>query len=213
MLLFAGTFDPITSGHILMLRQCVDCDFFDQIWMLPSGKRTDKTFNVPDDDRVKLCSLALQEFTGRLKRVKICDYEVRKGVTIDTYFTVRYFQEKYPEYDFYFFIGSDILPQLFNWPYAEQLVEITNFLIALREGYEIHEEDLAKLKQYVLLSTLLELNNRTMVTSPTSSTLVRQQLFEGIDCCDEGTLHPAVMGFISENSLYKSKIKASDGDM
>ncbi|KAK1933306.1 cytidylyltransferase family protein [Babesia divergens] len=210
VLLFAGTFDPITSGHILMLRQCVETEFFDHVWILPSGSRTDKTFNVSDDNRLKLCEIVAQELSKCHKGIKVSDYELRLGRTIDSYFTMRHFLDTYPEYEFYFFIGSDILPQIFSWPYSDELVSITSFLIADREGYSISHDDLMKLKRYELLSKLLERKSRILETSPTSSTLVRRQLADSVKCDEYGTLHPEVMKFITQNSLYVSDVKMAN---
>ncbi|GIX61884.1 nicotinate-nucleotide adenylyltransferase-like protein [Babesia caballi] len=203
VLLFAGTFDPITAAHILMLRQCIETEFFSHVWMLPSGRRTDKEFKASDEARLEQCRIVARDFAALNIHVEVCDYEIKLGHSIDSYFTMRYYQTAYPNYDFYFFIGSDLLPQVPRWPYGEELIEITNFVIADREGYPIAQADLDRLKHYELLSELLQRKSRTMKTSNMSSTLVRAQLAEHIACDDAGTLHPKIMQYIRENMLYR----------
>ncbi|ORM41124.1 Uncharacterized protein BXIN_0453 [Babesia sp. Xinjiang] len=202
VLLFAGTFDPITVAHILMLRQCIETEFFDEIWVLPSGRRTDKSFKASDESRLEQCRMVVGELGVQHPKIKVCPYEVNLGHYIDSYFTMKYFKGKYPDYEFYFFIGSDILPQLLSWPFGKEFVEITRFLIADREGYPIRKEDMDNLKQYELLSELLQRKSRIMKTSNASSTLVRQQLAEHVKCDEVGTLPPYVMQYILRNALY-----------
>ncbi|GBE59442.1 nicotinate-nucleotide adenylyltransferase [Babesia ovata] len=205
VLLFAGTFDPITAAHLLMLRQAAETEFFDKIWILPSGKRTDKVFTASDEVRFRQCEIAAKQLEGIHSDVEVCDYEIKKGENIDSYFTMRYFQETYPEYDFYFFVGSDLLPQIVKWPYGDELVKITKFLIAYREGYPILKEDLDTLKQYKLLSDLLQHKGRSMEASSTSSTLVRSQLASNVKCDEVGTLHPEIMNYITQNGFYRQR--------
>ncbi|GFE52899.1 nicotinate-nucleotide adenylyltransferase [Babesia ovis] len=205
VLLFAGTFDPITLGHILMLRQCIDTEFFDEIWVLPSGKRTDKAFRVSDECRLEQCRIVVDDLRSQKANVIVCDYEIQLGRNIDSYFTVKHFQEKHPEHDFYFFIGSDLLPQLLLWPFGKEFVDITKILIAHREGYPINKADIDNLKQYELLSELLQRKSRKMETSSASSTLVRQQLADRVKCDEVGTLHPGIMQYITEKALYGAK--------
>ncbi|EDO07814.1 Cytidylyltransferase family protein [Babesia bovis T2Bo] len=205
VLLFAGTFDPITTGHLLMLRQCIETEFFDEIWLLPSGKRTDKAFRVSDECRLEQCHIAIESLHSNKSKLSICDYEIKLGKNIDSYFTMVHFQQQYPEIDFYFFIGSDLLPQILSWPYGKEFVEITKLLVAYREGYPINQVDINSLNEYHLLSDLLKVKSRKMETSNASSTLARQQLSNCVKCDEAGTLHPEIMHYIMENSLYGTK--------
>ncbi|KAK2196077.1 bifunctional SGS domain/Nicotinate-nicotinamide nucleotide adenylyltransferase/HSP20-like chaperone/Rossmann-like alpha-beta-alpha sandwich fold/Cytidyltransferase-like domain [Babesia duncani] len=177
-LLFGGSFDPITMGHVLMLKQAILTGFFNHIWILPSGIRTDKIFKCSSEHRLAMCHSIVDELKNDHPSVAINSYEIDLGTTIDSYFTVKYFQEMYKEYDFYFFLGSDALASLFTWPYIDDLMNITTFVIAERSGYEIFPEHLEKIPHYLLLSDLLKQCGKTFNLSDLSSTIVRNQLKE-----------------------------------
>jgi nicotinate-nucleotide adenylyltransferase len=52
------------------------------------------------------------------------------------------FQESYPLYEFYFVLGSDLLPSFKRWDRGETMLEDYKFIIIPREGYEELDEDL-----------------------------------------------------------------------
>eukprot|EP00375_Theileria_parva_P000086 XP_762755.1 hypothetical protein [Theileria parva strain Muguga] len=206
VLLFCGAFDPITTGHMIMLDLCIKTNFFSEIRILPSGKREDKQYKAKDEDRTKMCQIAMDLFKKEYPNLKIniSDYELKLANYVDTYFTLKHFNDTEPEKSFYFFMGSDLLPQMFDWPHSDNLVNIAHFLIAYREDFEIKQEDLNKLKSYKLLDELLWKNGQKTQTSPASSTQVRDTLKHGHKCGNL-LLHPDVMKYVEENKLYDYK--------
>mmetsp|Transcript_15585 Transcript_15585/g.17320 ORF Transcript_15585/g.17320 Transcript_15585/m.17320 type:complete len:114 (+) Transcript_15585:284-625(+) len=52
------------------------------------------------------------------------------------------FEEKYPNCEFYFVLGSDLLPGFKRWEKGELMIEEFKFVIIPREGYEDIDEDL-----------------------------------------------------------------------
>lgn len=169
---------------------------------MPSGYRTDKQYKASDEDRIAMCEIVARMYRGKFPNLMVSRYEIDKGETIDTYFTIKDLREKYPDKDFYFFLGSDILPSMFDWPYSEQLVNITKFLIAYRQGYPIEEKDLKRLKEYRLMDKLLEERGERTAMSHLSSTIAREQIQDGKQCDSLGTLHPQVMKLIADRRLY-----------
>ncbi|XP_955338.1 nicotinate-nucleotide adenylyltransferase-like protein, putative [Theileria annulata] len=197
VLLFCGAFDPITTGHMIMLDLCIKTNFFSEIRIMPSGKRTDKQYKVTDEHRTEMCKIAIDLFKKEYSNVNISisDYELNLTKNVDTYFTMKHFNETETDKNFYFFMGSDILPQMFDWlvsvhyiltytyviivPYSDELIKIAHFLIAYREDFKIKQEDLDKLQSYKLLDKLLEDQNQQTQTSSASSTEARNNLKNG----------------------------------
>lgn len=68
--------------------------------------------------------------------------EINNGRSIPTYYLLSVFEEKYPNYDFYFILGSDLLPGFRRWEKGEIMMEEYKFVIIPREGYEDIDEDL-----------------------------------------------------------------------
>ncbi|UKJ88753.1 nicotinate-nucleotide adenylyltransferase-like protein [Theileria orientalis] len=203
VLLFCGAFDPITAGHMLMLNLCIRTNFFNEIRIMPSGKRVDKQYKTSDTHRTKMCEIAIDVIKKQYPNTKIIfsKYEMELQQPQDTYFTIKHFQDNETENEFYFFLGSDILPEMFEWPHSKELIEITKFLIAKRESYDIKKQDTDKLQNYKLLDALLSDAGVELQSSPASSTEARDLLKEGKKCGNL-LLHPDVMEYVEHNSLY-----------
>ncbi|UKK01137.2 nicotinate-nucleotide adenylyltransferase-like protein [Theileria orientalis] len=203
VILFCGAFDPITAGHMLMLNLCIKTNFFNEIRIMPSGKRLDKQYKTTDIHRAKMCGIVIDVFKKEYPNMDITfsTYEMDLPQPQDTYFTINHLQHDETDKEFYFFLGSDILPEMFEWPHSADLIRITKFLVATREGYEVKEKDLARLKHYKLLDDLLSDAGFTSQTSPASSTEARDLLNQGKKCGNL-LLHPDVMKYVEDNSLY-----------
>ena len=68
--------------------------------------------------------------------------EINNGRSIPTYYLMSVFEEKYPNCEFYFVLGSDLLPSFKRWEKGEIMIEDYKFVIIPREGYEDLDEDL-----------------------------------------------------------------------
>ncbi|EKX73327.1 cytidylyltransferase domain containing protein [Theileria equi strain WA] len=179
VLLFCGAFDPITKAHMLMLELSIKTRAFEEIWIMPSGDRTDKKYRASDEDRIAMCNIVVDIYKAQFPKLQVSRFEMDKNETIDTYFTIKDLQAQYPDRDFYFFLGSDILPSMFEWPYADELIKIAKFLIAYRQDYPINDEDLNKLKSYKLMDELLKQQGKDTAMSDVSSTMAREQIKRG----------------------------------
>lgn len=64
------------------------------------------------------------------------DIEIRNRTTIPTYYLMSAFEEMYPNCEFHFVLGSDLLPGFKRWDRGETMIEEFKFVIVPREGYE-----------------------------------------------------------------------------
>lgn len=60
VLLFPGAFNPPHNGHVSALQIVLKKMSFDEIWIMPSGNRTDKTIPISYEDRRDLGSLFVE---------------------------------------------------------------------------------------------------------------------------------------------------------
>lgn len=74
--------------------------------------------------------------------LQVDDTEIKNGRSIPTYFLISVFEERYPDWEFYFVIGSDLLPGFKRWEKGEIMLEQYKFIIIPREGYEDLDEEL-----------------------------------------------------------------------
>ena len=61
-------------------------------------------------------------------------YEVERKEISYSYQTMQYFQDRYPEHEFYFIIGADSLFSIEKWVHPEKLLKTCILLAAYRNG-------------------------------------------------------------------------------
>ncbi len=162
---FGGTFNPVHNGHIRLLENASKHFAFDKIIVIPTNIPPHKEviFSVSDDDRLTMCKLA---FDGM---AEVSDYEIRENTISYTINTIHHFKEIYPDDEFYFLMGSDMLFMFEKWKNYKELISLISIVVASREDDEMSsvekkklelEEDGAKIyiikaEPYVVSSSLI----------------------------------------------------------
>lgn len=132
--ILGGTFDPIHFGHLIAAEHVRDQLELHQVWFLPAF--------VPPHKHGKTVSRA----THRLNmveravanhpqfRVSKVEFE-REGnsYTVDTMTILR---ERFPQHEFFFIIGADMVQDLPRWHRIDQLINMVQFVGLDRPGYE-----------------------------------------------------------------------------
>ena len=141
---FGGTFNPFHIGHYKMLKCLCDLDFIDKVFLLPDKIPPHKVCDyMPlDEHRIKMCEIICDEFS----KAELClvDFQREgKSYTVDTIKTLK---KKYPDDNFYFVIGGDMLNTLDKWYNYEELIRETSFIAFERESIEGFNEELQKYK-------------------------------------------------------------------
>ncbi|AHI53057.1 nicotinic acid mononucleotide adenylyltransferase [Spiroplasma culicicola AES-1] len=127
--LFGGSFDPIHTDHINIIKACYEKLGFDQVWIIPAYVNPFKTISSSSvNQRLEMIELAIKG----LDYVKVETYEIRKFEKSYTYDTVCYMQKQYPQYSFSFIMGSDQLDNFEKWDHFQELITIINFKVFLR---------------------------------------------------------------------------------
>lgn len=209
-ILFGGTFDPIHIGHIQLARY-VSQQFNCPVSLLPLS-------GVPNYKKPPLATLE-----QRLSMLEIIAAKYPHEITIN------YSEAQLNEYSptittlrrmrknelitekIYFIIGGDSLLSLEIWDEWKSLFGLTNFIVAMRPDYPLHNmtEELAKEVSPRITDNI---NSSSPVGSviithftpqEVSSTNIRQlcQLGQNIDTL----VDPEINTYIIQNNLYKGK--------
>jgi nicotinate (nicotinamide) nucleotide adenylyltransferase len=211
---YGGSFDPITNGHLNIAAEIIHLGKADEVWITPCGPRPDKpSLRTPAIQRWLLCHLALNTTFGSRFPIKICDSEVHEEMALDSYDLIKKLEKEYPYYDFFFALGSDLIPTLDQWtPINEttgksKIWEEVNFLGLPRPGYAL-AKDVVQPPSIVWL-TDDHIEGVNLVTAETSSSEIRKRLKTFGDCrehrnltCVEGLIPSAVVAHIIRNGLY-----------
>jgi len=116
--IFGGSFDPPHKGHVEICRHLLVKNDVDEIWAVPCFMHPYNKVMAPFKDRVMMCKFAFEEFGGR---VIISDAEKKMGDVSYTINTIEHFTERYPEYKFYFIVGSDTAKDAAKWKDSEKI--------------------------------------------------------------------------------------------
>jgi nicotinate-nucleotide adenylyltransferase len=131
--LLGGTFNPIHCGHLKVASTARKALSLKKVIFIPSAHPPHKKEdNLPAPaDRYKMAKLAIADNAFFL----ISNVELKrrgKSWTIDT---VRFFKKLYPEYQIYFIVGADVVPEIPTWKNYKKLLKICKFVVVNRPGY------------------------------------------------------------------------------
>lgn len=135
--IYGSSFDPITNVHLWTASTVARRKQLDKVIFLPSSfKRRDKTPAVKNEHRINMIELAIKGNT----KFELDTYEltVQTGKHY-TYYTMEYFQKKYPNDEIYFIMGADLLVDIGKgeWNMGEKLIANNQFIVMARDGIDM----------------------------------------------------------------------------
>lgn len=131
---FGGTFNPIHNGHLLIAEAAREEYGLEKVIFVPTSHPPHKDSRgiAANQLRYDMVRLAIEDNPFFF----VSDVELVRAGPSYTVDTMRYFHERYPEdTEFYFIMGTDTLLDLPTWKYADELMQLTHFLSALRPRY------------------------------------------------------------------------------
>ncbi len=194
--IFGGSFDPIHSEHIALARQAVVELSLDLLLVMPAANPPHKPWRVltPDEDRLQMCKLAFEKD----EKISVSDYELKKGGASYTYLTVRHFKALYPQAEFFFLMGTDMLRNFPLWKEPKDILKNATLAVCARaeeQGWA-QEEQAAFYQAFGKSFAVLSYEGKDV-----SSTKIRVLAGAGLDLTpftDE-----KVAAYIRQNSLYE----------
>ena len=196
--IMGGSFNPIHMGHLMMSEYMRASLGLNKVLFIPTGNAPHKhNYAVTGEERLKMVELAVADNAY----FDTSDLEVLQTKTTYSVDTISALKEIYPDAEFYFFLGSDILQDLKTWKRFDALAKLTQFAVATRPGdgaitKEAIREEIRYLKttydaDIVLIDTpLLEI----------SSTTLRNRIRQGMSV--KYFIPDPVMAYIRKKRFY-----------
>lgn len=134
--IIGGTFDPPHNGHLLIANEVYHALQLDEIWFVPNKIPPHKLEKdvVSTYHRVKMLKLAIEHEP----HYSICLIELERQGPSYTYDTVIQLKKNYPDKQFYFIIGGDMVEYLPKWHKIDELLQLIQFVGVTRPGYSLH---------------------------------------------------------------------------
>eukprot|EP00039_Didymoeca_costata_P014455 m.233748 g.233748 ORF g.233748 m.233748 type:complete len:326 (+) comp16029_c0_seq4:83-1060(+) len=123
--ILGGSFDPITDAHLKAASEIIHCQAADRVWIIPCGKRPDKkSLITPCIERITMCHLAIDTMFGSSFPLQVKDFELHLSKAAPTVQLNKYCRSHFPQFDFKFIIGSDLIQSLSTWSCAVTTVNV-----------------------------------------------------------------------------------------
>jgi nicotinate-nucleotide adenylyltransferase len=134
--IYGGTFDPPHYGHLIMANEVKFRLKLDEVWFMPNGQppHKQKTSKSTNDDRLEMLRLA----TIGHPAFKVEPIELSRRGPSYTIDTIRVLKSQFPNNQFYFIIGADMIEYLPKWHQIDELIQLIQFVGVKRPGYQ-HE--------------------------------------------------------------------------
>ena len=181
--LLGGTFDPPHIGHLTMAEEAYERLNLDEVWFVPSAEPPHKDrARVSATDRLRMLKVAIDPIDYfRINTIEL----VRKGKSY-TYDTITALKDMYPNAEFYFIIGADMVEYLPHWYKIDQLINSVQFVGVKRPDYKLDTP-----YPVILLDTL---------SLDISSTMIRERLESNRSV--RYLIPDQVLSLIKEKGLY-----------
>jgi nicotinate-nucleotide adenylyltransferase len=134
-----GSFNPPHICHVFICYYVFATTDVDQTWVVPCYRHAFGKKLAPFQHRLTMCRLAMESLREGVVLVSAIEEE-RQGIswTIDT---VRYLRNKYPEHEFRWIIGSDVLDEFDTWKDVDQLRQLISFIVVPRAGSHVGDPE------------------------------------------------------------------------
>ena len=204
--ILGGSFNPIHIGHTRLACAAADELGLEKVLIIPVAEPAHKPSDevLPADLRFEMCALACAQD----KRLRAVDIELNRWGKSYTYDTVEQLSRMYPENEWYFIMGGDMLLTFDSWYRAENLAKMMTLVAAARDAGEYsdlqHHADILKKKMGARVQLL------TIPAFEISSTKIREMIPESSEA--EHFLYPAVWEYIKENRLYGIEADDLEGE-
>ena len=202
--IFGGTFDPIHTGHLAIIKAAAESGCLDRIIVIPNAIPPHKSLQSISmaTYRREMVRIALEE-TSFAVPVTLSDIELfRKGksYTLDTILELK--SSHSPDDQFILVYGSDVIYDIEGWHMPRQIMKECELLFAERPGFG-GEKFKAKVRELVdRYSARIAVFQADYVDI--SSTELREMLQSDDESANEHLL-PALKEWITANRIYSDQ--------
>lgn len=190
--IFGGSFDPPHVTHVLTLASVGMKTDLDRIIVLPTPSHHFKEYDRAFRHRSEMVSRAFEP----LAHVSVKDWERKLDPPHYTAETLRWVQDRHPNWSLHFIIGGDLVEEVPQWEQSEELTDLARIIVIPRQGYPIVDPP-DELGDFKLIELGVDLPEA-------SSTKVRRLLERGADA--SRLLPDRVNDYIREQGLYQKHV-------
>lgn len=194
--IFGGTFNPFHIGHYEILKALNEDTRIEKILLMPDKIPPHKSADalIADDVRIQMCEIAALNFS----KCELFLFEFERDGRSYTYDTVTLLKEKYPNTDFAFVCGGDMLVSFDKWWNYEKLMKLLPFIVFSRTDTDekLFFDSVDKFQKMGMEIIVMEQKIPCV-----SSTEIRNSFEES-----EALLPKAVYSFLKERGVYNVKI-------
>lgn len=190
--IFGGTFNPPHIGHYQMLEALESRTEIEEIWLMPDRIPPHKVcdFLADDKDRIEMCRIIAHGFT----KARLCLAEFEREGKSYTYDTVTEFRKKYPQKQFTFVCGGDMLVSFEEWYRYKELMELISFTVFRRTDTDNSEFD----RKAAELSAMgMKITVMSEIITSVSSTYIRNNIEESRELLPE-----KIYNYIKDGGIY-----------
>jgi nicotinate-nucleotide adenylyltransferase len=123
--IYAGTFDPVHSGHVAFALQALQAASLDKIYFLPERRPRGKQRVEHFGHRVGMLERALKPHP-QLEVLELVNASFSVGSTLPL------LRQKFNDSQLVFLFGSDVVPGLVSWPDSSRFLKDAELVIAMR---------------------------------------------------------------------------------
>jgi nicotinate-nucleotide adenylyltransferase len=188
--LFGTSADPPTYGHLSILQWLAHRYDRVGVWASDNPFKKDQTALSHRNEMLRLLTTTL--FTKPFESLTLKVYpELSYPRTITTVHRAR---EIWPQAEFTFVLGADLLTQLTTWYQAKELLAEVKLLVVPRPGYIIQPEAINKINHMGGKMTIADLT-----TPDISSSAYRNY-------ANPNAVPPLVQQYIQQENLYPCRV-------
>ncbi len=132
--IFGGTFNPFHIGHYEMLKALQNDSDIEKIFVMPDRIPPHKVcdFIAADEIRIEMCRIICEDFS----KAELCLIEFEREGKSYSYDTVLELKKRYPENNFSFVCGGDMLVTFNKWYKYEELLKELPFIAFRRSDID-----------------------------------------------------------------------------
>lgn len=182
--LLGGSFNPIHTDHLNIIKYCRQQLAFDEVWIVPNYQNPDKLTAdwVAIDHRLRMIKMVVKG----LPYVKVCELETAPGVHL-TYQTITQLRAKYPQVKFTFCLGQDLLLNLESWDQF-QVIKSNVQIICFQRDRQLRASENQILQRHGIRIYQFNNNNLCSTTIRRGGNLTKQL--------------PVVNDYVNQHCLY-----------
>jgi len=196
--IYGGAFDPPHAGHLDNARTVCEALGLDRLIVIPSAVSPHKPrspLSPPPEERLELCRMAFERVPG----VQVSDIEILSSEISYTYVTLTRLRELWPDDEFCFIMGSDMLFSFAHWRKPDVICSIAEIVYLNRGSDEAELEACEQMLRRELGAKVTRVDN---VHIDISSSRLRRLIPLG---CSFSWLPEDVFERIIQKGLYDSR--------